>query len=157
VTATPTPAQELAAVKAERAALAAARAARVEAEALADQLAEQRRLLELETAVVEAEEKHGALGRKIAIVHFRRADESIAGSCILKKPNHQIHRRFQLTDTKGEAAKSAEIDKLFLHCLVWPSVEKFEALVEEHPGASAVLLNTIGKLAGASSEETAGK
>lgn len=152
-----TPAQELAAVKAERAALAAARAARVDASKAEDQLLEQRRLLALETAVAEAEDKYGDLGRKIAVVHFKRADDSVAGSCILKRPNHIIFRKFQLTDTKGEAARSQEIDKLFAHCLVWPELEKFEALVEEYPGASGALLNTIARLAGASAEETAGK
>ena len=152
-----TPAQELAALKAQRTALANARDARVAEAKVADQIAEQRRLLDLETALVDAEEKHGALGRKIAVVNFKHADDSIAGSCIVKKPNHQIFRKFQLTDTKGEAARSNEIDALFRHCLVWPSLDKFEALVEEHPGASAALLNTIGRLAGASAEEAAGK
>lgn len=152
-----TPAQELAALKAERAALANARDARNAESKVAEEIAEQRRLLAFEQAVVEAEEKHGALNRKIGVVHFRRADGSVAGSAILKRPNHQIYRRFQLTDTKGDAAKSAEIDKLIAHCLVWPELAQFETLLEEYPGAAGALLNTIALLSGAGAEETAGK
>ncbi len=152
-----TPAQELAALKAERAALADARDARKADAKIADEIAEQRRLLDLETALVEAEEKHGELNRKVAVVHVRRADGSIAGSVILKRANHQIYRKYQLSEPKTERAKADEIDKLIAHCRVWPELESVEGLLEEYPGAAGAMLNTINKLAGLKTEETAGK
>lgn len=152
-----TPAQELAALKAQRTALANARDARVAEAKVADEIAEQRRLLDLETALVDAEEKYGELNRKIAVVHVRRADGSIAGSVILKRPNHQIYRKYQLSDPKTERAKADEIDKLIAHCRVWPELESVESMLEEYAGSATSMLFAINKLAGFSAEDIAGK
>ena len=153
----PTPEQELAELKARSAALNAERQARVEAGRLADEIAEMKRLVALEEATVKAEADHGQLNRRIAIVHARRADDSIAGSVIVKRPNAQLWKRYQHTETKGAKASSDELDKLFAHCVVFPSTSEFEELFEEFPGMSVQLLAAISKLAGFRAEELTGK
>lgn len=151
------PADELKALRAQRDALKSKREARDVPAAAETQIAEERRLLALEQATFDAESAHGEINRKIAIVHFRRADGSIAGSCIVKKPNHQIFRRFQMTDAEGAKAKTDQVDKLIAHCLVWPDVETYEQLVEEYPATPIKIATAISRLAGFGGEEVAGK
>lgn len=151
------PADELKALKAKREALKAKRVERDAPASVEAQLAEERRQFALEQATFDAESAHGELNRKIAVVHFRRADGSTAGSCIVKKPNHQIFRRFQMTDAEGAKAKTDQIDKLIAHCLVWPDVETYEQLVEEFPATPVKIATVISRLAGFGGEEVAGK
>jgi hypothetical protein len=152
-----TPEQELASIRAQRTAIAKDREQRAEGSRVRDAIAEERRLLALEEATVKAEADHGPLNRKVAIVHARRADDSIAGSVIVRRPNAQLWKRYQHTKTEGAKASSDELDKLFGHCVVFPPTSEFEELFEEFPGMSVQLLSAISKLAGFRIEEVSGK
>jgi hypothetical protein len=154
----PTPEQkELADIKAKRAALHAEREAREDAGRTTGELAEQRRLLALEEATLKAEADHGALHKRIAVVHARYADDTIAGSIIVKRPNHMIWKRFQSIDADKPKEVSDGLVKLIAHCLVFPTQDECDRLLEELPATDMRLLRAIAKLAGNSATEVGGK
>lgn len=140
-------------IRAKRAALAAKRAEREEAQAEADAVAEELRLLALEEAVEAAEAEHGRLHQKIAVVNILRADGTVAGSAIVKRPHVAIWRRYQDLDNPT----AADIAKVISACRVWPSAEQLDVLVSEYPAANLRLMTAIMALAGAHGEETKGK
>lgn len=123
-----------------------------------EKLLEAQRLDALEAAVVEAEEKHGAVGRGIAVVHAKYADGTLLGSVIVKRPVSSMWLKFQgVVADKTGAPRDEEIQKLWRHCLVWPKLAEAEKLVEELPNLSTKMLEVISRLAGEHSEEVAGK
>jgi hypothetical protein len=98
-------------------------------------------------AIREAVEKHGPIGRKIAVV------ETPDGAIVLKKANHIHFKRFQ---DAGELTTET-CDTLVRPCVVYPSSERFDALLEEYPAVLVRCADAVTALAGARSKEVSGK
>lgn len=148
--------KELAELRAKRAALLAAKAARDVEEGARAKLEQERRALRDEQALDEAEQKFGpaleygtgaADGRKIARV------PTDLGAVIVKRPNHVLFKRFQ---DSGEA-NSAEFDKLVRPCLVHPDPATFDRFLEEQPAILVRVAGAVATLAGVRMKELAGK
>jgi pyruvate/2-oxoglutarate dehydrogenase complex dihydrolipoamide acyltransferase (E2) component len=139
------PKAELAAVRAQLAAIEQARQERDKDPAVL--LAKAKRQLADEMAIADAERVHGAVGEGIACVYTPK------GVVIVKRPHHLIFRRFA---DSGELTTAA-CEKLIGPCLVHPSKEAFEDLTEEFPGVIATLAALCTKLAGVGSEQASGK
>lgn len=139
--------QRLAAAKAERSRILAARAAREAARSVDDQLEVEERSLRDEQTIEKAECEHGRLGKKIAAVY------SDQGVVIVKRPNHLIFQRFQ---DAGEVT-TLELRKLVNPSLVHPALGVFEGYVEEEPALLLRVGNAVAALAGARAKEVSGK
>jgi hypothetical protein len=149
---------KLAEVEARRAARQAARATDDELEAAKMRLAESQRLDRLEEAVLEAEAKHGKIGKGIAVVHCKFADGSPLGSVIVKRPVASYYERYQHAyQDLPEAKRRERTMELVAHALVWPSMGEVEALIKELPGSALPIANAIARLAGEHREDLAGK
>ncbi len=98
-------------------------------------------------AIREAVEKYGPVGKKIAVV------ETPEGVIVLKKANHLHFKRFQ---DAGEITTET-CDMLVRSCVVYPSHERFDALLEELPAALVRCADAVSALAGARSKEVSGK
>lgn len=148
--------EELAEVRAKRAALTASKAQRdVDAELSALLEREKRALLDDEQ-IAAAEEKFGqaleygtgpAEGRKIAVV---RTD---LGVVIVKRPHHVLFKRFQ---DSGEA-NAEEFDKLVRPCLVHPDSSAFDRYLENQPAILSRVAGAVATLAGIRMKELSGK
>lgn len=153
---------ELAEIEARRVKRKEERAARLEAKRPEDELVEARRLDAVEAALVDAEAKHGELGRGVLVVHARHADGRIAGSVIVKRPQPEFYKRASARIGAANAANkpdaaAQEGDKVIAHCRVWPEMGQVEALAVEVPGLSTLLFDAIAKLAGLLAQEVEGK
>lgn len=148
--------EELAEVRAKRAALLASKDQRdAEAEIFAA-LEREKRGLRDDEQLAAAEEKYGpcleygsgaASGRKIAVV---RTD---LGVVIIKRPNHVLFKRFQ---DSGEA-NWEEFDKLVRPCLVHPDGATFDRYLEDQPAILARVAGAVATLAGIRMKELSGK
>jgi len=96
-------------------------------------------------AIADAEEKHGA--HRIAVVR------SSLGCVIVKRPNPLVYKRFR---DKGEA-KTADLETLARHALVYPSPPKFDAMLQELPAILDHAANKVVELAGFNSKEVGKK
>jgi hypothetical protein len=147
----------LRAIREEREKLRAAREAELAAKSPEEELAQEEALLALEKAVVEAEAKHGTLNKRIVIVHAKRPDGSIAGSAIIHRGSRQHWSRYrkQLQDgtVDGEQAEAA----LVMQAVAWPSLERFQAVVDEMPHFMSTCAIAVARLNGLRLEEVAGK
>jgi hypothetical protein len=106
------------------------------------------RLTADERAALEAAEKeHGEHGRKIAVIV---TDE---GAVIVKRPHRLVVKAFFDAGT----TKFEELEKVAKHSLVYPSKEAFSKLLDEQPGAAAVVASEALLLAGAGAKTFSGK
>jgi hypothetical protein len=140
-------AEKLLELRAKRRAINAAREARDAERSAAELVAVEERGLAEDEAIAAAEVEHGAVGKKIFVVR------TPAGIVIVKRPNHVLYRRYQ---DKGEAT-SLEFEKLVRPCLVYPSVEQFDRLLDDLPGILIDVANGVAYLAGSRAKEQLGK
>jgi hypothetical protein len=137
----------LAKARAERAAVAQARVEREAAAELAALVETEERAAKDEAAVAAAEQAHGPVGRKIAVV------ETDLGVIIVKRPNPVLFRKWQ---DMGKAT-TATLDQLVRPCLVYPDVAAFDRILDELPATLMRLANEVCTLAGMRREEVSGK
>lgn len=133
-----------------RAKLAAARAPRDQKQAELERAAEIARLTQEiadEPAIAEAVDKYGAVGDGVAIL---RTPE---GAVVVTRPKQAVWRRF--SDTK--VTDGVAVYKLVRGCVVHPSLERLEAIIEKRPGALEQLGGLIAELAVARDADLAGK
>ena len=137
-------------LEALRAKLAAARAPREQKQASLEREAEIARLTQEiadEPAIAEMVDRHGAVGDGIAIL---RTPE---GAVVVTRPKQAVWRRF--SDTKVTNGES--VYKLVRGCVVYPSLERLEAILEKRPAALEQLGGLISELAVARDADLAGK
>lgn len=139
--------EKLAEVRARRAELDRQRAERDAARALEEQLEVETRALADAEAIAKAEDEHGPVGKRIALV---RTD---LGVIILKRPNPVLFRRFQ---DQGKFTHEA-IDKLVRPSVVHPDGATFDRIMDELPATMIACANAVTVLAGARTEEASGK
>lgn len=137
----------LAKVKADRAALQAARDKAAEQRLLEEQVVAEEQAFKDEQAVADAEAEHGTVGKKIAVV------STDMGVIVLKRSNPLIFKRFQDVGS----TKSADLDKLVRPCLVYPDIATFDRILEELPATMLRLASAVAGLAGVRAEEVSGK
>jgi hypothetical protein len=127
--------EQLAEIRARRAALAAERE-----ELLAgspdEQLTKEQRALAAEEALTAAQRQHGA--KRVAMVV---TDE---GPVVLRCPHVAAYRKFQ----DAEGVDSAQTIELVKKCLLYPSAAELTRMLEAQPGALVELANTVVELAG---------
>jgi hypothetical protein len=137
--------RELAELRKQRAALATARAKREAERGAADELEAERRALADEQAIESAEVEHS--GKKLAYVH------TDMGVIILKRSNALLFKRFQ---DQGKF-KSKDVEILVRPCLVYPSADAFDRIVDELPAVLIECGNAVARLAGQRTEDLQGK
>jgi hypothetical protein len=139
----------LEAARAERAALAAARAEREKGAATLDQVEAEELAAKIERATIDAEEKHGVLGRGIARVDLYRADGSLLGAVLVRRPHPLIWQKFQAAITDASTAKGqVESEKFWRTHLVWPTAAEVDVMLEQLPACGEQLTAEVAKLAG---------
>lgn len=94
----------------------------------------------------ELEAEHGPVGRMIA--GFR----TTLGLIVVKRAAGVAWHRFMSSKMKAK-----DEEDLIRACLVFPTREKFNEIVEELPGVLPLLANKIGVLYGLKKEEDEGK
>jgi hypothetical protein len=129
--------------KADRAELEQQRDEREQLEELRRQAQREELLTRDAPHVAKAEEDHGPIGVKIAVL------ETDLGAIIVKRPNHLHYRRYQ---NKG-ASSVEDLWALVRPCLVYPSAAEVEKILEELPGKLLPLANRVVELAGHREEE----
>lgn len=139
--------EKLAEVRARRAELEKQRAERDAARALEEQLEAETRALADAEAIAKAEDEHGPVGKRIALV---RTD---LGVIILKRPNPVLFRRFQ---DQGKTTHEA-LDKLVRPSVVYPDGSSFDRILDELPATMTLCANAVCVLAGVRTEEASGK
>ena len=133
-----------------RAKLAAAKAPREQKQAALERESEIARLTQEiadEPAIAEMVDKHGAVGDGVAIL---RTPE---GAIVVTRPKQAVWRRF--SDTK--VTDGVAVYKLVRGCVVHPSLERLEAIIDKRPGALEQLGGLIAELAVARDADLAGK
>jgi hypothetical protein len=133
-----------------KAKLAAVRQAREEREAAEDAADELPRLqLELanEEAIAAAVAKVGPIGKAIGTVNTRH------GVIIVKKPNHMLVRKFR---DEGDVTTKAW-EALVRPCLVHPSAEELDRILEDQPVALVAIGTMVLRLAGLDADGFSGK
>jgi hypothetical protein len=101
--------------------------------------------LETEEALDAAVEEHGE--RKVARIDYD------GGSIIIKRPTQALYKKF----IDGKKQQSDEQLVLASSCVLYPSKEEFNRLVQELPGLLSVVANAAVRLAGFRSEEISSK
>jgi hypothetical protein len=139
--------EQLAALRAERAALLAAREEREARASADDEIEAERVAIESEKAIAAAVQEHGPLDKKIACV------DTDLGIVLVKRPHHVLYRKFQ---DSGEAT-TAEFDKLVRPCVVHPSRARWDAMLEDQPGILPRVAAAVCTLAGARLKDVGGK
>lgn len=137
----------LAKAKADRAAIANAKADREAARALADEVAAEELAARNEAAISQAECDHGQVGKLITVV------DTDLGVIILRRANSLLFKRFQ---DSGKTT-TADCDKLVRPCLVYPDAAMFDRIIDELPATMIRLANAVSVLAGVRTEEATGK
>lgn len=137
---------EIAQLREQREQLAAARAARVEADELARKLVAERLALKSEQAIEAAEREHGPLGRKIQAVSPIVDTHTIV---IVKRAHPAAFKRF--IDRGKHTTK--DLEELVRLCLVFPTLSEFEAMCDELPILINRAADAVAYLAGVRSED----
>lgn len=122
-------------------------AARAELEALRREVELEEREARDAPAIAKAEEEHGPIGEKIAVV------KTGWGSVVLKRPNHVIFKRFQ----DKASAKSDDFLALVKPCVVYPDAKTVEVIVEEYPATLVDLADVVVELARGRAREVSAK
>lgn len=134
---------ELAALRARRAELQAAREAREEAAAVKRLVEAERRAIQDEEALAAAVETYGEVGR-----HIEAVDTDL-GVVIVKRASALRFKRFQDADTIDSKAAS----QLVRPCVVHPTLDVLDTMLDEQPGILLRLANAVSRLAGARANE----
>ena len=146
----------LAEIRAQRAALAEAKAKRDAENAEQELIAAEEQALKDETALVDAEQEHGpsfVFGeddpgtRKLAVV------KTSLGMVFVSRAAPIIFQRFIRTGKTGEK----ELSELVFPNLTYPTKTRFTQMLDEQPALLARCANAIVEMAGARSQEIAGK
>lgn len=136
-------AARLASVRAARSKLRAERDTAEAAGADAAALASEERALRDDSAIFEAERKHGKQGEKIAVVKGVGAKE--CDVVIVKRPNAVTFKGFQ----DLEEPKLLDVEKLVGPCVIYPSLEVFDRIHSvEQPGVLLRAADAVAYLAG---------
>jgi len=112
---------------------------------LEQQVEEAERRARDEAAITAAEAEHGP--EKVAALH------TPMGTIVLKRPNAVAFKKFQ--DTEG--VNIDELEKLVRPCVVHPSHDRFDAILEELPGVLGDLAKQCSALAGVGRSKLEGK
>jgi len=112
-------------------------------------LLEEARLAEIEAAdlaaIDKAETEHG-IGR-VRVVH------TTLGCVIVKRPDPILYKRFR---DRGKA-KTEDLYRLATKCVVHPTIERWDVMLEELPAVLDQVADEVVTLAGVRSGELAGK
>jgi hypothetical protein len=127
--------------------LVAEREARAEAERFRAEVEEAEQSALDEEAIAKAEGEHGPVGARL------RAVPTPLGVVIVKRPNHLMFRKFM----DAGSLKTVDLEKLVRSCLVHPSAQVFDRILEEVPAVVAEIANECAALAGAQRKELGGK
>lgn len=144
--------KELEAARAERQRL---RDAAEAAKLIEASIRNEERLLRLEEAVADAEKSHGALGKKVLVVHAAYPDGEIVASVILHAPSGVSWKRFkhaQRAEAKTQE-KDVETDRIWRSCLVSPSEDDVNKLVDRFPALPDQMVTAVIELAGFRTDE----
>lgn len=137
----------LAKAKAARAELARAREEREERAAKEERVAAEERAVRNEEAIAKAVEEHGPVGRTLAVV------DTDLGVVIVKRPHQATFRKFQ----DAGSTKTAAVEQLVRPCVVHPSPDQLDRILDELPATLIRLADAVCTLAGMRREEVAGK
>ena len=114
---------------------------------LIDRIAKvERECIEIET-LSKLEAELGLEGKAIKKV------ETSVGMIVVKKPNHLLYKRFLDSDKLDTTVAN----KLVRSCIVYPSKEEFDKIMEEEPHAIMRCANAVCELAGVRRDEVLGK
>ena len=134
--------EELAELRAQRDKLAAERAKRDEEKALAAELEREKQALADEEALAELSAKHPA--SRI------RAVTTDLGLVVLQRPRAPEYQRFV---DKGDASYAAA-NSFVGPCVLYPTAQRLQGMLDEMPGILPGLLNNVVELAGVRLRET---
>lgn len=134
----PSDSDQLAALKIKRRELEAAREARESALSPADAIAQEQQAIADEEAIAEAEAKYGPVKKKIYVV------STPGGTVIVKQCHHVLFKKFQDTEEKDVQA----LERLVRPCLVYPSADRFDRMLEEQPAILIKVADAVTWLAG---------
>jgi len=136
------------------------RTARAKAAEHEEQLAAREELRQLEEQAVAAEnrardlphiqaaeDEHG----KIAVVNTR------LGAIVVRKPHHLAYQQFTRRAADSKPLDDAAMWRLVKACVVYPTVQRAEEIVEEYAGVTARLAEEVVRLAKGEVDETEGK
>jgi inosine/xanthosine triphosphate pyrophosphatase family protein len=140
-------ADELAKVRAERAAIAARRAQKAEEQSVLEELEKERLAFAAEQALEAAEKEHGPVGKNILAVH------TSLGVVIVKRAPAPLFKRFQDQGTM----KTQDLEKLVRPCVVFPDAASLDKILDMLPATLLRCANAVSVLAGVSTEEVSGK
>lgn len=138
---------KLAAVRAKRALVAAARNARNEQRGAELQLESELQGLADDEAIARYEVEIGPIGKQIMVV------DTDMGAIILKRAHALKFKKFQ---DKGQQTHEAAY-MLAQPCVVYPDSARFDVIVDALPATTIRCANAVAVLAGVRSEEIAPK
>jgi hypothetical protein len=142
--------QKLAAIRAKREAMAAARELR-EAATVDEQLETESRALADDEAIEKLEGEHGAVGKKLTVVRTR------LGAVVFKKPTNAAWRKHLDEQLKLGHADTTATEKLVRQCRVYPDAGAFDTILDEYPGATQSFYGAITLIAKGGADETSSK
>jgi hypothetical protein len=128
------------AIRAERAALAEAAAARLEP-TVEEQIAAEERGLADDKRFAELQQEYGA--RSVKLIR------TSAGAIVVRRPHIAAFRKFQDTGNLNSDAT----EEFVKSCLLHPSKPEFDKFMREQPGALVKIASVCVELAGFRSEE----
>jgi len=100
-----------------------------------------------EEAIADAEAKHGAVGKKILVVH------TDLGCVILTRPNPAAYKKFR---DKGDNDTVA-FERLVRPCVLHPDAVAMDLVLDELAGVLDRCANAVVELAGFRAKEVSGK
>lgn len=100
-----------------------------------------------EEAIADAEEEHGAVGKKILVVRTE------LGCLILKRPHPALYKKFR---DKGDGDTVA-FERLVRPCIVYPDAVAVDLILDELAGALDLCANAAVELSGFRAKEVSGK
>ena len=143
--------QELAELRAKRAAIAERRARFAEQCAKRDRLEAERRQVADEDAIARLEEEHGPIDKVIGVVY------TDLGAVVVRRAKPPAYKRFNEAITRDNAKQFELSEQLVIPCLLYPTREAFAVMTEAQPFTMIRCANAISTLAGVRMQEVAGK
>lgn len=131
----------------DRAVFERARAKKREAAFLAEQIAEAEREFTDAKAVACAEDEIGPIGKKIETV------QTTLGVVIVKQANPVLYKKYM---DQG-SLKIKDLDQMVRPCVVYPSDDKFDRILDEQPAVLVLCADAVARLAGIRVEAIQGK
>lgn len=83
----------------------------------------------------------------------RIADRDGAWEVVMRKPTHAEYKRFR-AQLHNEQQKPDAAENLARVCVVHPSREQFDALLEDYPAIGDACGNALGELAGFTADQS---